>query len=1088
MLRKLLTAAVALLLVAPGWSLAQDTGTISGVVTDSTNGGTIPGANVVIQDLSLGAATDGAGAYQITGVPEGEYQLTASFVGYQAMVKTVSVSAGETTETNFALAPQTVGLGDVVVTALGVERSSRSVTASVQQVSGDDIAQVENDNFISSLQGRIAGASIKTSSTMGGSSNITLRGFNSLTGDNQPLIVIDGIPIDNSTQRTSGGQNEGAGGFDYGNAAQLINSQNVKSISVLKGPAASALYGSRGANGVIQVTTKSGEGRDGLGVNFSTGLQFSRAYNFVDYQNEYGGGAAGSTFRTTDGDFTLDAANGDQFYADYATDESWGPRLDGREVRQWYSWDDVNNLNGVATPWEAHPDNIRNFLNTGSRYSTDLALSDGAENYNYRLYLGNVSMQGVMPNSEMDRYRFGVNGSVDVSENLTAIAVAEYNYEEGKGRSGTGYGFAENPFAQFNTFGQRQVDLGEDSFMFDYERPGNIQRGWNFAGLEGAQAGVFQYTDNPYVGRFENFQTDDTQRIFGKAQIRYRITDAFNSSFLVTNDHRTSRRAERLAVISSEDPEAYTEDIIEAQEVNSELKFDFAREINQDFDLDAFVAGRVRWQTFERNIQATTNGFSVPGVFTVENSAGRPAITDYFQQNAVYGLYGSVNVGFRDLVYLTGTMRNDWSSTLPEDNNSYLYPSISGSFVFTGLEALQGQDILSFGKVRASWARVGDDTNPYQLGIFYPVETPFGTQALQRVDRQRNNPDLEPEITTGIEFGADLEFFRNRAGLSLTYYRDVTRNQILDVNVSQASGFNAAFVNAGEVLNTGVEAQLNVTPVRNENVRWDVTVNWALNDNEIVELAEGIETFEIGRGVFVPPTVAQEGEPYGTIFGPSLVRDANGEIVYTRSGVPLATADSRSLGSFLPDWTGGISSRVSYKGASLSVLLEGQKGGKVWSLSNAFGTYSGLIEATTSGRQRETGVIPDGVVLPDGTDPSDAATTEGIPFEDAVGRISSAAFWKNQFFGPRGDTFLYDASYLKLQEVVLSYTLPTSWFSRTPIQRFNVALTGRNLAILYKEAPNIDPSLTLSTGNFQGFEAGQIPPQRQFGARFNITF
>ncbi|PEN14543.1 SusC/RagA family TonB-linked outer membrane protein [Longibacter salinarum] len=1087
MLRKLLTAAFVLSLVAPGWALAQDTGTIQGVVTDSTAGASIPGANVVIRSISMGAATGADGSYEISSVPAGEYSVTASFVGYVAKSQEVAVEAGETVTLDFALAPQTVEMGDVVVTALGVERDRRSVGASVQQVTGEELAQVENENFVSSLAGRVSGASIKTSSTMGGSANITLRGFNSLTGDNQPLIVIDGIPIDNSTQRTDVGQERGFGGFDYGNAASIINPNNIQSLSVLKGPAAAALYGSRGANGVIQITTKSGEDSDGLGVSFSSGVQVQRAYQFMDYQNSYGGGAAGSTFRTLQGnDFVLDGSS-DQYVADYATDESWGPRLDGRNVRQWYSWDDVNDLNGVATPWEAHPDNVKDFLQTGTRYSNDLAVSDGAESYNYRLYMGNVNMKGVMPNSEMDRYRFGVNGTVDVSESLTANAVAEYNYQEAQGRSGTGYGFAENAFAQFNTFGQRQLDLGPDSYMRDYLRPGRQQRGWNWAGVQGAQQGTFQYTDNPYVGRYENLQTDDSQRFFGKAQLNYDIAEGIGSSFMVTNDHRTERRGERVSLVSSEQS-SYTEDVIEAQEINTELKFDYETQFANDFDLDAFVAGRIRWETFERNRQATSNGLAAPQLYTVENSVGRPEITDYFQQNAVYSSYGSVNVGYNDLVYMTGTLRNDWSSTLPEDNNSYLYPSIQTSFVFSSLEALEDQDVLSYGKLRASWARVGDDTGPYQLDVVYPVEIPYAGQSIQRVDRVLNNANLEPEITTGVEVGLDLEFFNNRASLATTYYRDVTRNQILSTDVSPASGFGGTVVNAGEVLNTGVEAQLGVTPVRTEEVNWDINVNWALNNNEIVELAEGINTYVIGDGVFAPPTVAQVGESYGTVFGSSFIRDANGQIVYNRSGVPVASGESKSLGSFLPDWTAGASTNLSYKGASLSVLVEGQKGGKIWSLSNAFGTYSGLLQETVEGNQRETGVIPSGVVLPSGVDRADAATTEGIPFGEAVGRISAAGFWKNQFFGPLGDNFLYDASYIKLQEVVLAYNFPSRWFANTPIQRLNVAVTGRNLAILYKKAPNIDPSLTMSTGNFQGFEAGQIPPQRQLGMRFNLTF
>lgn len=1067
-----------LLVVAPGWTLAQDTGTITGVVTDSTNGGSIPGANVVIQSLSVGAATNSSGSFEIPSVPEGEYTVTASFVGFVAKSKDVTVEAGQTTSIDFALAPETVDVGEVVVTALGVERSARSVSNSVQQVQGDDLAQVENNNFVNSLQGRIAGASIKSSSTMGGSSNIVLRGVSSLTGNNQPLIVIDGIPIDNSTTETDGGQAAGGGGFDYGNAASIINPNNVKSVSILKGPSAAALYGSRGSNGVIQITTKSGADREGLGVSFSSGIQVMRAYEFMDYQNEYGGGAPGSTFRTVEGnDFRLDSED-DQWVADYATDESWGPRLDGRNVRQWYSWDDVNGLNGQTTPWEANPNNVQDFLNTGTRFSTDLSMSQGGDTFNYRLNLSNINMSGVMPNSELDRYQFGFNGSADLSDRLTATAVARYTYDEAKGRSGTGYGFAENAFAQFNTFGQRQVDLGEGSYMYDYARPGRIQRGWNFAGIQGAQTGTFQYTDNPYVGRFENFQTDDSQRLFGKAQINYAIQDDLGASFLITTDHRTERRSERIAKISSEESD-YTEDLLEVQEVNSEIKLDYATDLSSSFDFDGFVASRVRWETFERNRQSTASGLASAEVYTIENSVGRPNVIDLFEQNAVYAVYGSANVGYNDLLYLTGTLRNDWSSTLPADNNSYLYPSLSSSFVFSSLDALQGLDFLSFGKLRASIARVGNDTDPYRLSTVYPGELPFNGQPLLRVQRDLNNPELEPEITTGYEIGTELEFFQNRASLDVTYYRDETRNQILPLTVSPASGYESALVNAGKILNQGVEVQLGGTPVLTDDFRWDMSANWATNNGEILELREGTDSYVINAGAFGPNVEARVGQPYGAIYGTALVRNDAGEVVYTESGVPRATQDQQVIGNYQPDWTAGVSTRFSYKGVSLSALVEGQKGGDIWSLSNTFGTYSGLLEETVTGNQRETGVVPDGVV----------ETDNGYqPFGEAVGAISSAAYWKNNFFGPSSEIYLYDASYIKLQELVISYTLPQKWFANTPVQRLNLSATGRNLALLYKKAPNIDPSLTLSAGNFQGYEAGQIPPQRQFGFRINMLF
>jgi len=1092
MYRTLLAAILGTLLAAPGSVLAQETGTIAGTVVDSTTSETLPGVNAVVQGLDIGSATGSNGQFRIQNVPTGEQTVRFTFVGYQTKTKTVRVQENSTSTIRVQLPSEAVGLQDVVVTALGVEREERAVTTSVQQVGGADLTQTDNENFINSLKGKVAGASIRSGNTMGGSSNIVLRGYSSLEGNNQPLIVVDGIVINNRRGTDSGSQNQGFGGFDYGNAASSINPNNIESISVLKGPSGAALYGSRGANGVIQITTKDGSrGDDEIGVTFSSEVNFTDAYHFMDYQNQYGAGSS-SAFRTLDGDFRVDGSlEDDPYIPQYAVDESWGPALDGRPARQWYSWDDVNGLEGQSTPWSPNPGAVEDFLETGVTYNNNLALSNSGEDFNYRLSLNTRNTDGVMPNSELDRYQVQFNGSADMSEDLSATAVARYSYRNAKGRVGTGYGFEENPFAAFNTFTQRQLDYGSDSFMRDYQRPNGQQRGWNYLGVAGAQNPTqFNFTDNPYVGRYENFQTDDRQRIYGKAEINYDLTEEVAASYNVTTDHYTERRGDRLAELSTEDPPGYEEGLLEVQEIGSELRLNYETELTDDFDLTSFAAGKVRYETFENNTTSTSNGLSAPGVFTVENSVGRPNVTDFFEEKLVYSTYGSVNVGYNDLAYVEATLRNDWSSTLPEDDNSYMYPSVSGTFIFTQLEALQDQDIISFGKIRASWAQVGNDTDPYQLGTTFPVNQPFTRtgQPLQQVQRSSNNPNLEPEITTGIEFGGDLRFFNERINLSATWYRDVTEDQILEIDVSRASGFNSALVNAGEISNRGLEASLTATPVLTEDFQWDVTTNFNKNVNKVEELAEGISTYTIADAtIFGPDIQAREGGEYGAMVGSALLRDQDGDVVYTRGGVPRTTSDTRTLGNFQPDWTGGISTTLSYKGLTVSALVNGQMGGDVYSVSNLFGPYSGLTEASVANNQRETGVIPDGVVLPEGTSASEASEVDGIPFGEAVGRIRAPTYWKNWFSG-RLEGYLYDATYAKLQEVSVSYTLPQQWFSTTPLQRANVALSGNNLLFLYKEAPNIDPSVTLGAGNIQGVEAGQIPTQRTISFRVNLTF
>lgn len=1096
MLRKVLPVLIGALLIVPASVLGQDTGTVAGTVVDSTTSEALPGVNVTIQGLNIGAATGTNGQFEISGVPAGEQTLLASFVGYTTKEIPVEIDPGETTNVNVQLAPQAVGLEDVIVTALGEERTERSVTTSVQQVGGEDLAEVEEGNFISSLEGRISGVDIRTSSTMGGSSDIKIRGISSLTGNNQPLIVVDGVPIDNSTTQGSDFQNQGFGGFDYGNAARNINPENIKSVSVLKGPSAAALYGSRGANGVIQITTKDGSGEEGIGVSYTSTVRVSEPYELMDYQNEYGGGAEGNPFTTVEGaTFRLDS-DSDQLVVDMATDESWGPPLDGRQVRQWYSFDDVNGLFGQTTPWQAHPDNIKNYLSgDGTTFSNSIALSQADTGYNYRLSLDWQNQESVFPNSSRNDYRFQFNGSTDLGEKVTANASATYNFVDTKGRVSTGY-FCQNPtcipgtnpFAQFNTFGQRQWDLGPDSPMRDFRRPSGSSRGWNYLGVQGALSDppVYNFTDNPYIHRFANINSDDQQRIYGKAEVAYDFLPNFNATWKVTNDYRTERRNARVAKIS-QNQDRFRQAIIEAQEINTELRVDYDRELTEAVNLQSFVAGRIRWETFEFDQKETTQGLAAPGLYNIENSIGRPDLTQTFRQKQVNSLYGDVTLGYNDFVYLTGTLRNDWASTLPKDANSFLYPSIQGSFIFTDLAPFQEQDILTYGKVRASWAKVGNSADAYQLEPVFPVNTPFEGQPLQQVERTAPNPDLTREITTGFEVGVDLRFFKERLTLNATFYDEETEDQILQSDISPTSGFNAAAINAGSITNSGVELSLSGTPVLTREFQWDVTVNWATNENEVVELAEGINTFVIGGAPFGPDIVAREGEPYGQFLGSSFLRDKNGDIVYTEGGAPRTASTPQTLGSFQADWAGGVSTRLSYKGIALSALVDGQKGGQIWSLSNAFGTFSGLIEETTEGTVRETGLVPGGVVLPD-TPAGETSTVEGTPYSEAgSGPISASAFWKGMF-PAYGEAFLFDATHLKLREIALSYRLPQEWLGRVPIESATVSVTGRNIATLYKETPNIDPSVTLSAGNIQGVEAGQIPPRRTYGFKLNLRF
>ena len=463
------------------------------------------------------------------------------------------------------------------------------------------------------------------------------------------------------------------------------------------------------------------------------------------------------------------------------------------------------------------------------------------------------------------------------------------------------------------------------------------------------------------------------------------------------------------------------------------------------------------------------------GVYTVENSTSRPGITDFFEERKLVGVYGNAVFGYNDIVYLEGSLRNDWSSTLPEGENTYLYPSVKGSFIFSDLNTFDSADFLSNGKVRVGWAQVGNDTDPYQLQSTYNLNTPFRGNPVQNVPGQRNNPDLKPEITTSLEAGLELGLFQDRLALDLAVYRDISRDQILGVDVSQASGFQSLLVNAGEIENKGVEVALTGLPIVSDDMRWDITVNWATNSNEVVELDEslGLESYTIGGTPFGPDVVARVGEPYGTLFGSGYQYDEDGNIILGQNGIPITSAP-KSLGSYTPDWTAGLQTSFSYKSINVSASLNGQKGGNIYSVTNMFGMYSGLVEETVEGDVREVGIVPDGVYEND--------AGELVPW---TGRVDPNAFSISGFFG-NNEANTFDATHIKLQSVRLRYTLPDVWFNRTPIRTLAVSVQGTNLATLYKKTPHFDPATALSASNVQGVEAGQIPPQRTYGISLNM--
>lgn len=1071
---RLFSIVALVLLVSADPASAQATGTIRGVVTDSTSGLGLPGVNVRIAGSStLGAATDLQGEYTIANVPAGAQVVTASYIGFTTRERAITVRAGETVTADFVLSDR-VFLGEnVIVTAFGIERAERSLGYSAQQVEGDELSRVRETNVVSSLAGRVAGANVTQGSTIGGSTRIVLRGPNSISGNNEPLFVVDGIPLDNSNFTTTG-QARGAGGYDYGNAASMINPDDIASVSVLKGPTAGALYGARASNGVILITTKSGRRNSGIGVTLNQSVTTEGVYNLPPYQNEYGGGSNAPFGENAEG----------QLVVDFATDESWGPRLDGRPVRQWYSYDNVNGLEGQMTPWVAAPNNVQDFFNTGVTSNTNLAFAQGEETFSYRLSLTNVSTEGVFPGSSLNRRQATFNGSLSLTDRLRTSLTGNYINNAAEGRPGTGYD-GQNVFLQFNQFGQRQVDLGDGSFSAAFARPDGSQRGWNW---RDPIAGTFQYTDNPYWVSYVNQQQDAMNRFYGNFAVEYDFTDFLNLRTNVQTDYYTQRREERISFGSQATPQ-YQEGIYEVQESSARTQLTYNSDLRDDLSLNTFVGGEVRYNDFYRNRGVTQGGLAAPGLYTLENSVDRPFIDDYFQELAVYSVYGDATVGYRDLIYLNGTIRNDWSSTLPAGENSYLYPAANVSFVFSELGAIRNNGVLSYGKLRAGVAVVGNDTEPYRVGLTYPLGTPFGSAPLQSLPTSLPNQNLRSERTTSLEAGLELAFLDNRAGFDVTVYTSETSDQILGIEVSRSTGYSFQFVNAGLIENKGVEFALRTTPLLMENgLRWDVNLNAARNVSEVVELVDDLDVYTIGRAPFGARVTATVGEPYGTIVGNDFVYDKNGNQVVNVDAngdfVSFKRNPAQNLGSYLPDWTGGLSTTLAFRGLQFTGLLDGQLGGNAYSITSLFGRYSGILDETGDPAIRERGLVPVGVVtVPAGTTTEQAAGIEGTPY--AGGAVDAESYFKGTF-GLIG-AHMYDMSYIRLRELSLGYAIPARYTSQFSLQSLTLSVVARNVALLYSKSPFFDPAIALSAGNLQGIEAGAYPPVRSLGLSLTAT-
>ena len=1104
--------------------------TISGRVTSSEDGSSIPGATVLVKGTTVGAITDVDGKYTLA-LPAGKNVIIVSYVG----MKTQEITLGEDNLVNLILEPEVVVLGDVVITALGVSREKKALGYSVQDMKGSELTTDGSASVINSLSGKFSGVQV-TSGTgnMGGSSRVLIRGVNSINGSNSPLFIIDGVIIDNS-DFNSYTTARGAGGYDYGNMAQDINADNVESISVLKGANAAALYGSRAANGVIMITTKKGSKQKGklVGVEFSTGLNFEQVAILPVYQTKYGGGNGGlgptweiKYYTDNSGYYKVSGvdADGNPFASfdigmDYGIDESWGPGYDltageflptqefgytldaagqaawdasyannpiyYRPYNSFQDWDTENY--GKSIEWKSPEAGVKNFFKTGIGWQNSLAFSGGSDAAQFRLGLNTFNSSGYMPNSTLDRYTVSFSGKANLTPKLSAFSDMTYINTQVNGRPETGYGDL-NVVERMNQWGQTQLDY---DVLETYANPDGTQITWNRVGMDDPTP---NYSDNPYWDRYMNYENDVRNRYYGNVGLLWKITSWLSAKGQVNLDNYTFQTNERMA-IGSAFKSYYRQSTYQNSELNAEFLLMANKKFGEDWGLNVNLGGNYRNKDYKSLNSTTIGGLFIPELYTLSNAPSNTSL-DFKSRKVVNSLYGSISLGWKSMLYLDVTGRNDWSSTLPKTHQSYFYPSVSLSWVFKELPGLKEAKWLTYGKIRGGWAQVGNDTDPYRTLFayanmldpdLYPYQ--FGSLAIYQLPTTLNNPELLPETTRSWEVGLELKFLQNRIGLDATYYSKNSINQILPVAISGATGYYYKVMNAGEIANKGVELFLTLVPVVvKDKFEWTITANFGLNRNKVVSLAEGIENLQLGAAPFNVTVNALVGEPYGQIMGSDFVYDSEGNPVVDQDGRYLV-GDVKPLGSVLPDWNLGVGTQFYLHGFTLGALIDIQQGGHFFSTTKMWGIYSGILEPSAEGTMREDGVVIDApVAVFDGS---------GNPVYNEDGTVQVEEEWNttvldartycSDFYdGPAAQNVL-DASYVKLREISLSYTFPAKWTG--PVRNLKIGLFGRNLATWGLAMKGIDPeSATTSSGNIQGIEGAGLPSTRTFGVNIGFNF
>jgi TonB-linked SusC/RagA family outer membrane protein len=1108
-MRQLAVLAVVCLLACVVPAYAQTT--VTGKIISGEDSSPLPGVNILVKGTSMGTISDVDGNYRID-VPSADATLTFSFVGYVSQ----EVALGGRAAVDIVLASDARQLSEVVVTALGIQKEKKALGYAVQSISSEELTTARETNVVNQLAGKIAGVTVIGSpSGVGGSARVTIRGERSVDlNKNQPLWVVDGVPISNGLTAASGRNNLEV---DFGNGASFVNSDDIESMTVLKGGAATALYGSRAANGVILVRTKSGRGTKGIGVEINSNTTFESALRLPDYQNVYGQGNGNG------GDFAF--VNGGGAGSTDGTDESWGPAFNGQLYPQFNSPRTLNgqpidfkggDLNAPAgsvitpTPWLSDKDGIKNFFQTGRTLTNNVALVGSNERGDFRLSYTSLDQTGIVPNTDLRRSTISFGGGLNLTKKFSARAFVSYIKSESDNRPSISYG-TENIMYLFNCWLPRSVKVSDLKNYWMNGLEGRRQFGWNY-----------NYHDNPYFTVYENTNGQFADRIIGNVSVKYDFAPWLSLQLRTATDYGNERRQFRRAFSTQRFPFGqYREANIVTEERNSDFLLSFNKEIVPSMVTLGVSLGGNQLRQKSELLDVNAPQLNIPEIYNLTNFRAPLQTTQTDTRKSINSLYATAQVGYKNMIFLDLTARNDWSSalTLPQvlkdagigsEDNSYFYSSAALSAVITDM--LVAPEFLSFAKARLSIAQLGNDTDAFTFTQSYTPSDPFGSSQVYGETDRLANFSLKPEISTSYEGGVDLRFFGDRIGVDFTYYQTLTKNQILNIPLSLTTGYNSRSINAGEIKNVGYEIMVTTIPVKLQNgFQWNLNLNFSANRSEVVSLSDGLTNFVMAeRRVSIE---ARVGERMGNMYGIGFARVQNtdpdkpyydldpanvGKMVFSSQGRPIPTTERIKLGNYNPDWLAGINNTFSFKGVRLGFLFDIRQGGEVYSETQTVGREGGIIVETLQGR--ENGYYPQAAVQADpellGAPKGTYVIGDGV-VENPDGTFSKNEHrvlprqWHSAWTGGRSiaEGVIYDASFVKLREVQLGYTFPDKIFGKLPFRSVSITFVGRNLA-LWTDVPHVDPEvMSYKEGTaLPGIEYMSIPSSRSYGVNVSMKF